>query len=102
MPSVTVLGVSSQVLTLTYDSAFNAGIATQLAAAITKGVLDTTIVPFNYPGTPPTLSPGQAGEMVIQADASATAPAGFANVVVAPTAVNATVVGSGDANERIL
>lgn len=104
MPSVTVLGAGHEILTLTYDSAFNAGIAAQLAAAITKAVETGSVIPVN--GTsgpiqvPPPLMQGQTGEFVQLHDGMSLMLPGYKDVVV--TAGHATVFGSGDANEAIL
>lgn len=104
MPSVTVLGAGHETLTLTYDSAFNAGIAAALAAAITKGVETGSIVPVDG-GTgaiqiPPPLTSGKTGEFVQSHDGLSVMLPGYKDVVV--TARNATVFGSGDAHEAIL
>ena len=54
MSTVTVLGAHSQIFTLTYDTAANAALARQLAAAISAGVKDGTLLPaVDTDGPPP-------------------------------------------------
>lgn len=104
MPHVTVLGANNQTVTLTYDSAGNAAIAAQIAAAITHGVEDGSIIPVNGGSgavqVPPPLPAGKLGEYVQKHDGLSSMLPGYADVVV--TAASATVLGSGDANEAIL
>ena len=65
MSTVTVLGAHSQIFTLTYDTAANAALARLLAAAITAGVKDGTLLPaVDTDGPPPTLPSGAAGQFV--------------------------------------
>jgi hypothetical protein len=65
MSTVTVLGAHSQIFTLTYETAANAALARQLAAAITASVKDGTLLPaVDTDGPPPTLPSGAAGQFV--------------------------------------
>ena len=101
MSTVTVLGAHSQIFTLTYDTAANAALARQLAAAITAGVKDGTLLPaVDTDGPPPTLPSGAAGQFV-QTNNGATflTPGYKAFVDIAPQSV---VFGSGDADESVL
>ena len=104
MPTVTVLGAGHETLTLTYDSAANASIAAQLAAAITYGIDTGAIIPVNGGGgpiqIPPPLDPGKIGEFIQTHDGLSLMLPRYDDVVV--TAGSATVLGSGDANEAIL
>jgi len=104
MPSVTVLGVSHETITLNYDSAANAAIASVIAAAISHGVETGSIIPvnggFGAIQIPPPLPGGKTGEFVQMHDGMSIMLPGYKDVVV--TAGTATVLGSGDANEAIL
>jgi Ca2+-binding RTX toxin-like protein len=104
MPSVTVLGVGHEIVTLNYDSAANANIAAMIAAAISHGVETGSVVPVNGSGgavqVPPPVPPGKTGEFVQKQDGLSSMLPGYKDVVV--TAGAATVLGSGDANEAIL
>src|SRR5271169_2502713 len=68
MPSVTVLGVSHETITLNYDSAANAHIASVIAAAISNGIETGSIIPvdggFGPLQIPPPLPGGKTGEFV--------------------------------------
>jgi len=104
MPSVTVLGVSHETITLNYDSAANAHIATIIAAAITRGIENGSVTAvgggFGAIQIPPPLTGGKIGEFVQSHDGLSIMLPGYKDVVV--TAGIATVLGSGDANEAIL
>jgi Ca2+-binding RTX toxin-like protein len=104
MPSVTVLGVSHETITLNYDSAANAHIASVIAAAISHGVETGSIIPVNGGfgpiQIPPPLPGGKTGEFVQMHDGMSIMLPGYKDVVV--TAGTATVLGSGDKNEGIL
>jgi len=104
MPSVTVLGVSHETITLNYDSAANAHIAAVIAATISHGVETGSIMPvnggFGAIQIPPPLPGGKTGEFVQMHDGMSIMLPGYKDVVV--TAGIATVLGSGDANEAIL
>jgi len=104
MPSVTVLGVSHQTITLNYDSTANAHIAAVIAAAISHGVETGSIMPvnggFGPVQIPPPLPGGKTGEFVQMHDGMSIMLPGYKDVVV--TAGSATVLGSGDTNEAIL
>jgi hypothetical protein len=47
MPSVTVLGVGHEIITLNYDSTANANVAAMIAAAISHGVEMGSVVPVS-------------------------------------------------------
>ena len=101
MSTVTVLGAHSQIFTLTYDTAANAALARLLAAAITAGVKDGTLLPaVDTDGPPPTLPSGAAGQFV-QTNNGATflTPGYRAFVDIAPQSV---IFGSGDADKSVL
>lgn len=101
MPTVTVLGAGHQTLSLVFDSAANASIAAQLAAKITQGVENGSIIPYDDTGgLPPPLPAGKTGEFIQARPGFSSLPKGYDDVIV--TARYATVLGSGDANEAVL
>ncbi|MBV8703631.1 MAG: hypothetical protein JO118_07960, partial [Acetobacteraceae bacterium] len=101
MAVVTVPGALGQTVTLNYDSAANAGIASQLAASITAGVNASSITPVSQgAGLPPALPAGTTGEFVQDRNGLTALPTGYADVV--NTARDAVIVGWGDASESIL
>ena len=85
MSTVTVLGAHSQIFTLTYDTAANAALARQLAAAITASVKDGTLLPAVDRRPPPTLPSGAAGQFVQTNDGATFLTTGYkAFVDIAP------------------
>ncbi len=101
MPTVTVPGAGHQTLSLSFDSAANAQIAAQLAASITRGVENGSIIPYDDTGgLPPTVPSGKIGEFIQTRPGFSSLPNGYDDVIV--TARAATVLGSGDANEAVL
>src|SRR5580692_4495109 len=72
MPSVTVLGVSHETITLEYDSAANAHIASMIAAAISQGIEMGSVTAvgggFGAIQIPPPLTGGKTGEFVQTSD----------------------------------
>src|SRR5215472_4826637 len=101
MSTVTVLGAHNQTFTLTYDTAANAALARQLAAAITAGVENGTLLPaVDTDGPPPTLPSGAAGQFVQTNTGATFLTTGYkAFVDIAPQSV---VFGSGDVDESVL
>src|SRR5690348_11681998 len=101
MPSVTVAGANGSTVTIPYDSQLNATLAGQLAAAITAGVNDGSITPYeSFGNPPPLLPPGQTGEFILQNPGIAALSPEYKAVVV--TASSATVFGGGAAGESVL
>jgi len=101
MTTVTVAGADGKTIHLDYTSSASVAIAKQLAAAITAGVDDGAIIPFQSTGgPPPSLPPGKTGEFIQSTDGVTILPHGYDALVV--TAQDAVVFGSGDANEKVL
>jgi len=102
MPVVTVAGANSQTkISLNYDSSSNVLLARQLAAAITAGVDNGTIVASSET-PPPTVPAGKSGYFVKTQGGLTALPAGYTAVVVTATATNAVVFGSGSRGESVL
>jgi hypothetical protein len=88
-------------ITLTYDRDANALLALDVAAAITSGLADNTIVAFdNKSGTPPVLPPNTTGEFVQSQSGTTLLPKSYDDVVDA--AKTAVIFGNGDKNEQVL
>ncbi len=101
MPTVTVAGAHGQSVSLNFDSNANAAIAQRLAAAITAGVENGTILPaVDTDGPPPPLPPGATGEFVQDPSGLTILPHGYKAYV--DTAPQAVVFGSGDNGELVL
>jgi hypothetical protein len=101
MPSATVTGAHGQTVTLNFDSNANAALASRLAAAITAGVQNGSIIPaVDTDGPPPALPPGKTGEFVQTQTGSTILPQGYKAFV--DTAPNSIVFGSGDEDETVL
>ena len=101
MQTVTVAGAHGQTVTLNFDTDANADLARKLAAAITAGVNDTSIVPVDRTGIfPPPVPSGKTGELVQQTNGLTILSKGYDAVV--DTANNAVIYGSGDKDESVL
>ena len=101
MPSATVTGAHGQTVTLNFDSNANAALASRLAAAITAGVQNGSIIPaVDTDGPPPALPPGKTGEFVQTQTGSTILPHGYKAFV--DTAPNSIVFGSGGKDETVL
>jgi Ca2+-binding RTX toxin-like protein len=101
MAIVTVQGAHDQTVTLTFDKTANLQLGQQLAAAITAGVRDLTILPaVDTDGPPPTLAGGTTGEFVQTKDGLTILPPGYKAFV--DTAHKSVVFGSGDKDESVL
>jgi Ca2+-binding RTX toxin-like protein len=101
MPTVTVAGANSQIVTLTFDTNANAVLASKLAAAITAGVQGGTIqAASDVNGPPPALPPGTTGAFFQEQSGTTFLPPGYTAVV--DTSANAIIFGSGDPNESVL
>src|ERR1700676_2922064 len=99
MATVTVTGAHGPV-SLSFDTAANAALAGKLAAAITAGVQNGSIIPaVDTDGPPPPLPPGATGEFVQTNDGLTILPAGYTAFVDA--ASESVVFGSGDADESV-
>jgi Ca2+-binding RTX toxin-like protein len=98
--NVTVPGTGGGTITLAYDSAANASLAANIAAALNDAVkAGTERVTGNASGPPAPLG-GKAGLFVQSLPGLTMLPRGYADVV--NSASNAVIFGSGDANEHIL
>ena len=98
MPTVTVTGAHGQTVSLNFDTAANAALAQQLAAAITAGVQDGSILPaVDTDGPPPPLPPGATGLFVQDPSGLTILPPGYKAYV--DTSPQAVVFGSGDGDE---
>ena len=101
MPTVTVAGAHGQTVSLNFDTAANAALAQQLAAAITAGVHDGSILPaVDTDGLPPPLPPGATGLFVQDPSGLTILPPGYKAYV--DTAPQAVVFGSGDGDELLV
>jgi Ca2+-binding RTX toxin-like protein len=101
MPTVTVPGANNSTVTLTFDRDANALLALHVAAAISAGLNnDTIIATDNKNGPPPALPPGVTGEFVQSQSGVTLLPAGYDYVV--DSASSAEIFGNGDANEQVL
>jgi Ca2+-binding RTX toxin-like protein len=101
MATVTVAGASGQTVTLNFDSNANAVLASRLAAAITSGVNNGTIIPaVDTSGPPPALPPGTTGEFIQTQDGTTVLPHGYSAFV--DTAATAVVFGSADRDQSVL
>jgi Ca2+-binding RTX toxin-like protein len=99
--SVTVLGTQNQAITLTYASAANGILASQLASLINTGVTNGSIIPASDKnGPPPALAPGKVGEFQQTMPGLTILPTGY--TAYATNAASAVVFGSGDPGEKIL
>jgi len=100
MPTVTVLGATSQAVSLNYTNADSALAARALSDTIASDVLAGTLVPVNYTGaTPPTETSGAL--YVSGASAPIQQPAGY-SVVVDSALAQVAVFGSAGGVARIL
>ena len=95
---VTVLGGQSQTFTLHFDTNANAQLAGVLAANISAGIVDNSIIPHN--DSTPRLPHGKIGEFVDTNTPVAFLPKGY-NAVVNVNS-NATIFGSGGRGESVL
>ena len=101
MPTVTVTGAHGQTVSLNFDTAANAALAQKLAAAITAGVQDGSILPaVDTDGPPPPLPPGKTGLFVQDPSGLTILPPGYTAYV--DTAPKAVVFGSGDGDKSVL
>jgi Ca2+-binding RTX toxin-like protein len=101
MPTVTVPGANNSTVTLTFDRDANALLALHVAAAISAGLANNTILAAdNKSGPPPGLPPGVTGEFVQSESGVTLLPKGYDYVVDA--AKSAEIFGNGDANEQVL
>jgi Ca2+-binding RTX toxin-like protein len=101
MAIVTVEGAHGQIVSLSFDTAANAALARKIAAALTDGVRNGSILPaVDTDGPPPPLAPGTTGEFVQTADGLTILPHGYKAFV--DTASESVVFGSGDADESVL
>jgi Ca2+-binding RTX toxin-like protein len=103
MPDITVAGAHNTAVSLTYSAGESAVLAAQIAAMITAGVKNMTILPADSKdGPPPPLAPGQVGEFVASTNSVTFLSRGYDNVVVPDTASSVVIFGSGDANQKVL
>jgi Ca2+-binding RTX toxin-like protein len=101
MSIVTVAGANGQIVTLNFDTEANAALAARIAAAITAGVQDGTIVPAtNADNRPPPVPSGKIGQFVQTESGATFLPPGYKAFV--DTAPLSIVTGSGDADESVL
>jgi len=101
MSTVTVAGANGQTVVLNFDTQANAALAARIAAAITAGVNDGTILPAtNADNRRPPLPPGAIGEFVQTETGTTILPPGYKAFI--DTAPESVVFGSGDADESVL
>jgi Ca2+-binding RTX toxin-like protein len=100
MYTVTVAGAHGQTTTLTFDSAANAALATQIAAQIANSIAHHSEIAENSAYGPPPPLNGLRGLWTQSTSGVTILPKGYDDVV--SNAANAVIFGSDDPNENIL